>query len=308
MNNESPEELIRDFNRSYTSRFDLLSPTYLGSSYSLTEARLLFELANLQRLKPSQMAETLGIDKGYVSRILNRFVSRKLISIKTDKADKRSRTIALTSQGREQFKSLQRLANDQAKAFLESIPKRSRRQVLDSYREIQSHIAPNKPPPQSACLVIRTHRCGDLGTILKCHGEFYAHELGWGIQFEGYVAETLAEFARKYEANDERIWIAERDGSFVGCVGLVKVTTKTAQLRWLLVLPETRGLGLGMKLTSEVLSFAKSRNYREVILWTEESREGAKAVYTKLGFRVIGRKTSKTFGVSVIEEKWKIKI
>jgi DNA-binding MarR family transcriptional regulator/GNAT superfamily N-acetyltransferase len=307
MKTERPEELIRDFNRTYTQKFNLLANDYLGSGYSLTEARALFEIANCDDLTPTALAEILNLDKGYVSRILNQFSNRKLITFKPSHNDRRSRSIQLTENGRKEFKSLHQLADKQASQFLTSMTAEKRTEVLSSFRKIRDELKPDAPKAADNDYTLRHFESGDLGTILKYHGSLYKKEHDWGIKFEGYVAETLADFAKKYDPLNERVWIAERGDQFLGSVAMVKAGKKTAQLRWLLVHPEARGLGLGKRLTLEVLKFAKARSYKEIILWTEQTCEAARNIYQNFGFKMVLSRPAKGFGVPFIEEKWQLR-
>lgn len=304
---EDGTELIREFNRIYTKQLNLLNSTWL-EGYSLAEARAIFELTQTDDLTPSAVAELLGLDRGYVSRLLASLKKRGLVAQRSSRSDGRSRVLSLTKKGNQEFGRLQALANAQATQMIQSVGPDQRDRFLGAFRILRDLLSHGTGKKSASGILVRKMRHGDLGTILQQHGELYADELGWGIQFEAYVAETLSEFGRRYDPERERVWIAERDGQFLGCVALVQAKPKVAQLRWLLVRPEARGLGVGRRLVEEVLKFSRECKYGNLILWTEQTRDAARTLYRKLGFRLVETKPSQRWGTPVIEEKWALEL
>lgn len=160
--------------------------------------------------------------------------------------------------------------------------------------------------PSLESITIRTDlRPGDIGTITRLHGQLYNKEYDWGVGFEAYVASGLAEFYEHYDPSRSRIWIAEDDSAFVGCLALLD-RGEAAQLRYYLVLPEYRGIGLGKKMMSLFMDFYRTCGYRSAYLWTTRDLESAAHLYTRVGFQLAEEKESEGFGRAVIEQRYEL--
>ncbi|MGA2038915.1 MAG: helix-turn-helix domain-containing GNAT family N-acetyltransferase [Bryobacteraceae bacterium] len=277
---------VRRFNRFYTRQIGLLRKSYLGSPYSLTEARVLSELAQRQDVTAVELARSLDFDAGYLSRVLARFEKRGLVSRTPALYDRRQAHLALTAKGRKALAPLDGRSAGQSAAMLDPLRSEDRPRLIDAMRTIETLLTPETAPP--AAFTLREHRPGDIGWIIHRHGVVYAQECGWGPEFEALVAEIAAKFLRDFDATCERCWIAEKDGARVGSVLLVKAAADTAQLRLLLVEPEARGLGIAKRLVEECIGFARASGYRKLTLVTQADLDAAQHIYAKAGFQMVG--------------------
>ncbi|HEY0283064.1 MAG TPA: bifunctional helix-turn-helix transcriptional regulator/GNAT family N-acetyltransferase [Rhizomicrobium sp.] len=295
-------ETIRRFNRLYTRRIGLLQKAHLGSPFSLTEARVLFELAHRASLTARDLCDLLALDQGYVSRILARFQKRGLISKRASAEDARAQCIALTASGRKSYAALDLRTRTAIAELLEGKPEAVQRDIAEAARTLERLLgeAPQKPAP----LVIRPPKPGDLGWIVHRHGVLYAREYGWDASFEALVAEIVADFGKKADAARERCWVAERDGEILGAVFLVKDDDQTARLRLLYVEPAARGQGLGRQLVELCVAFARDAGYWKIVLWTHDVLTAARKIYQKAGFRLVNRDAHRAFGKNVVSENW----
>jgi len=274
---------VRRFNRFYTRQIGLLRKSYQGSPYSLTEARVLYELAQRPDITAVELARELDFDAGYLSRVLARFEKRGLVSRMPSLYDRRQANLSLTAKGRKAFAPLDGRSASQSAAMLDPLRREDRPRLIDAMRTIETLLA-QEPAPPPAAFTLRAHRPGDIGWIVYRHGVLYAKEYGWAGEFEALVAEIGAKFLREYDAARERCWIAEKDGAPVGSVMLVKASAETAQLRLLLVEPEARGLGIARRLVEECIGFARSCGYRKIMLVTQADLDAAQHIYAKAGF------------------------
>jgi DNA-binding MarR family transcriptional regulator/GNAT superfamily N-acetyltransferase len=267
---------VRAFNRFYTRQIGLLSESHLDSDFSLTEVRVLYELAHRDRPTAAGIARDLALDPGYLSRMLLKFQRRRLLTRERSTADARQSHLALTRLGRQTFAPLDRGASRQIAALLRPLAPASRRQLVNSMQTVQRILAP--APGQSA-YTLRPHRPGDIGWVVHRHGVVYFEEYGWDERFEAVVAEIAARFIRDFDPARERCWIAEMDGAIVGSVFLVRQTDEIAKLRLLLVEPAARGLGLGKRLVQECVDFSRAAGYRAITLWTQAELLAARRIY-----------------------------
>ena len=238
---EARIEAVRNFNRFYTRRIGVLHEGLLDSPYSLAEVRVLYELAHRPGVTARDLARDLGLDAGYLSRILQSFVRRGFVRRETSDADGRQRPLSLTAQGKRAFAPLDRRSAKEVAAMLAPLSESAAERLTGAMRAIEHILAPDAPP--SSAFVLRTHRPGDMGWVVQAHGEIYFREYGWDERFEALVARIAAEFVDKLEPARERCWIAERDGERVGSVFLVKKSATVAKLRLLIVDPKARGPG-----------------------------------------------------------------
>jgi DNA-binding MarR family transcriptional regulator/GNAT superfamily N-acetyltransferase len=297
---------IRAFNRLYTQKIGLLHETHLGSDFSLTQVRLLYELANRKHPTAAELSRDLGLDAGYISRTLAVFQRHGFIERRKSASDARQVLLALTRKGLRAFQPLNDRARDDIRNMLESVPASSRTQLIAAIGTIHDILAPQsteKPP-----YLIRTHQPGDIGWVIQRHGALYAKEYGWDNRFEALVAHIAAGFIDNFDEKRERCWIAEIDGRNVGSVFLVKKTQTIAKLRLLLVEPDARGLGIGRRLVAECIRFARERGYRKITLWTQSNLTAARKIYQGAGFRLIRKEPHNQFGRRLTSETWDLKL
>lgn len=295
-------ESVRRFNRFYTRRIGVLEEGLLHSPYSLTEVRVLYELAHRQNVTARDLARDLGLDNGYLSRILQRFVRQGLVRRETGTQDARQRPLVLTAQGRRAFAPLDRRSQKEVAGMLAPLAEPDQVRLVGAMNAIEDILDPSttETPP----FVLRTHRPGDMGWVAQAHGEMYWREYGWDERFEALVAHIAAEFIDKLDRKRERCWIAERDGARVGSVFLVKKTQAVAKLRLLIVDPRTRGLGLGRLLVRECIRFARESGYRSITLWTQQNLIAARKIYETEGFDLTASEPHAMFGVPLVGETW----
>ena len=301
---EQHAEHVRAFNRFYTRRIGVLGKGHLGTPYSLTETRVIFELANSERPTASEIGERLGLDRGYLSRMLRAFRKSGLIAAETGD-DRRRAILRLTSAGRKVFATLDRGARDEVVEMLCPLGDSERRRVLDAMHLIRESLGDTDHPVARATpYVLRDPRPGDMGWVVQRHGIVYAEEYGWDARFEALVAEVVSGFVRDFDASRERCWIAERRGENVGCVFVVAKSKSVAKLRLLLVDPRARGLGLGRHLVEEVIRFARGAGYKKLMLWTHPELVAARRIYKAVGFELVATEKHALFGKPLVAETW----
>ena len=297
-------EQVRRFNRFYTRQIGLLHDGLLNSPFSLTEVRIMYELANSDRSTAWDLCAALGLDAGYVSRILSKFALRGLISKTPSDVDRRQSHLKLTSKGRKLFASLNARSNSEISTMLSELSDTQQSRLTEAMHTIEEVLNPGNV--FQVQYIIRQHQPGDMGWIIYRHGALYSAEYGWGPRFEALVAEIAAAFLQNYQPDKERCWIAERQGEIVGSVMLVKLTDTTAKLRLLLVEPNARGLGIGKRLVAECIRFARHAGYSKITLWTNSVLIAARRIYEQAGFRLVLEEPNNEFGKELIAETWEI--
>jgi DNA-binding MarR family transcriptional regulator/GNAT superfamily N-acetyltransferase len=301
---------VRRFNRFYTRQIGVLRKNFLDSPYSLAEARVLYEIASRRAPTASDVARTLDLDAGYLSRLLRQFERRGLIRRETSPRDARQSHLSLTPRGRHAYAPLERRSQRDTATMLERLPPAAQSRLIAAMQTIHSLLDGDGDgaarPPQSAgaSYTLRAPVPGDFGWIVRRHAELYAQEYGWTEPFEGLCAQIVADFANGYDAKRECCWIAEMDGEPVGCIFLVKDSAKIARVRLLLVDPKARGLGLGAHLVDECVRFARRAGYKKITLWTHSVLAAARHIYQKAGFRLTGTEQHKSWGRPVTSEFW----
>ena len=296
---------VRRFNRFYTQRIGVLGEGLLASPLSLTEVRVLYELAHAVPGTPSSasgLAACLVIDEGYLSRILRSFVQRGWVRRKRSAADARKALLSLTSRGRQMFAPLDARSRDEAGALLEKLSLRDQGTLATSMRTIERVLG--APAENAAPVVIRSLEPGDIGWIIHRHGVIYAMEYRYDTRFEALVAGIAADFVERFDATRERCWIVEKDGEVVGSVFLVRNSATVAKLRLLLVEPSARGLGLGARLVDECIRFASAAGYRKIVLWTQSELLAARRIYERAGFTRRAATPHRSFGRKLVAETW----
>ena len=300
---KSQVQAVRAFNRFYTQRIGVLK-RYLDTDFTLTEVRVLYELAHRPPLAARDLVRELELDPGYLSRILRRFEERGWIARETAPHDARQQLLRLTPAGHATFDPLQQKSREDTAALLATVPAAARPRLIQAMQTVHSLLA---PAPERR-VVLRDPQPGDLGWVVQAHGELYAREYGFDASFEALVAEIAARFVRRLDPACERCWIAEVDGERAGSVFLVRKSATVAQLRLLLVRPEARGLGLGGRLTDACIAFAREAGYRRMMLWTQSNLEAARAIYAARGFQLKESEPNQAFGQSLVSEIWELRL
>lgn len=301
-------KMIRQFNRMYTRQIGLLNETLLESEYPLGEVRVLYELAHRTRPTATEIGKALGLDLGYLSRVVRRFEEGGLLTKVPSDTDARQSLLELTRKGRGEVSALEARQEREVGAMLDALPVASQRKLVDSMRTIADVLgAPIEATPPT--FIIRTHRPGDMGWVVHRHGVLYAQEYGWDERFEALIAEIVAKFLTEYDPKRERCWIAERpDGEIVGCVFLVAHSKTIAQLRLLLVEPTARGTGLGRRLVRECIRFARQVGYTKIRLWTNDVLVSARRIYEAEGFELIEEEPHQRFGPRLVAQTWEMSL
>jgi DNA-binding MarR family transcriptional regulator/N-acetylglutamate synthase-like GNAT family acetyltransferase len=297
---------VRQFNRFYTRRIGVLEEGLLDSPFSLTEARVLYELAQSEGATATRLAGELGLDPGYLSRILAGFEKRGLIARAPSEHDGRQSVLSLTEAGRAAFAALDERSAKETGELIGALSPDQQARLVAAMDGIAGLLtAPERTP---ASYALRPHRPGDIGWIVHRHGALYAQEYGWNEEFEALVAEIAAKFIRHYDPRRERCWIAERDGERLGSVMLVSQSSRVAKLRLLLVEPQARGLGVGSRLVEECIRFAGERGYRKVTLWTNSVLLAARRIYERAGFSLVESEPHRSFGHDLVGENWELSL
>ncbi|MDB4968888.1 MAG: MarR family transcriptional regulator [Myxococcales bacterium] len=298
-------EAVRRFNRFYTQKIGVLEERLQGSRFSLTEVRVLWELAHGEARTATALGQTLAIDAGYLSRILSRFERERLVTRAPAAADRRRSLLGLTAAGRRAFAPLDAGARREVTALLEPLGAAERQRLVEAMRTVEALLGGAAPADAATTeLVLRPPRPGDLGWVVQRHGALYAEEYRWNAEFEALVAGIVARFAHKHDATRERCWIAERDGQNAGCVFVVAKSKLVAQLRLLLVEPSARGHGLGARLIDECVRFARDAGYRELTLWTNSVLHAARRLYERGGFTLVAEEGHHSFGTTLMGQSW----
>ena len=298
---------IRTFNRFYTNVIGALDYSrQLYAPYTLTESRVLYELAHSPRTDAADLRAELSLDAGYLSRILNKFEEDGLIERTPSAGDSRRRSVSLTPRGRETAALLAERANESVGALLSTVPSADRPRLAEAMRAVREILSEGRPPRREDVL-LREPAPGDLGWIVQRNAALYASEFGWNTDYEGLVARIVADFAEDHDPHLERVWIAELDGRPVGCVMCVRDEAPgTARLRLLLVEPDARGLGIGDRLVRAVVDFARGVGYRELVLWTNDVLAAARRVYQRHGFVLVTEKPHRSFGKDLNGQDWRL--
>lgn len=306
MDGNSQIAAVRAFNRFYTSRLGVLDQQLLKSPFSLSEARVLYELANRTDPAAKEIGIELGLDPGYLSRILQKFDDDGLITRKPLSSDRRQYRLGLTAKGRQAFAKLDRSSHDDVADMLATLLAGGGKRLIAAMATIEELLGTSGISQQSA--ILRDPRPGDMGWVVQSHGALYAGEYGFDSTFEGLVAKITAEFLGSFDASRERCWIADIDGAPVGSVFLVKHSDDVAKLRLLLVDPAGRGQGLGRQLVGECIAFGRACGYRKITLWTQSVLIAARKIYQDAGFALVATEPHRSFGQSLIGETWELEL
>jgi DNA-binding MarR family transcriptional regulator/GNAT superfamily N-acetyltransferase len=301
---EARVDAVRRFNRFYTRRIGALDEGHLFTPFSLAEARVMYELAHRDTPTATELGKAIGLDAGYLSRMLRGLQERGLIDRRPLETDARQSRVSLTETGRAAFAELDAAARDDVGAMLDKLPEPEQDRLVKAMHTIERALGAAPPPAEP--YILRPPRPGDLGWVVQSHGELYAAEYGWDVRFEGLIADVIGGLVRTFDPARERCWIAERDGQNVGSIFLVRGTDEVAKLRLLLVHPSARGLGIGGRLVRECVEFARQTGYRKVSLWTQQELTAARRIYAAEGFRLVHSEVHNSFGVPLTAETWEL--
>lgn len=295
---------VRAFNRFYTEVLGVLDEGLLNSPYSLTEARVLFELATEPAVDVSTLRRSLGLDAGYLSRLLARFEADGLVTKERSGTDARRQVSSLTERGREVFADLDEQSREQVRDLIKGLSDGEQRRLLAAMDTI-SGLLGRERAARSGTVVLRAPEPGEYGWVIQRNGAIYAREYGWDSSYEALVARIVADFVETHDPARERAWIAELDGEPVGCVFCVAEEAATARLRLLLVEPTARGRGVGARLVDECLRFAKRAGYAEITLWTNDVLTSARRIYEAAGFTLLDEHAHHSFGHDLVGQNWR---
>jgi DNA-binding MarR family transcriptional regulator/GNAT superfamily N-acetyltransferase len=297
---------MRGFNRFYTKQIGVLHEGFLDSPFTLTEGRVLYELAQRDDATATAIGRDLGLDNGYLSRILQKFRAQRLVAHEPSREDARQRLLSLTDRGRRAIARLNTRSDAEIGRVLGGLSMQEQRRLLDAMRTIEDVLQPSKE--RRVPYILRPPQAGDMGWVVQRHGALYTNEYGWTRQFEALVARIVARFIEHENPKRERCWIAERDSEPVGSVFLVEKSKTVAQLRLLLVEPSARGLGIGTRLVQECERFARQVGYRKIRLWTQSMLTPARRVYEREGYRLVSDEPHHSFGHDLVGEIWEKKL
>ena len=298
-------ENVRRFNRFYTRQIGVLNGGFLQSSFSLTEVRVLYEIAHRERTAASEIIRDLGIDAGYLSRILRAFHRKGLVAKRTSSDDRRQIDLTLTVKGRREFGKLEMRQRVEVARMLQPLEPKHRLRLLHAMGSIERLLL---QPILRPTVTLRDHRPGDMGWITHRQAILYNQEYGWNTEYEALIAEIMARFLRNFDPRYERCWVAECNCEIVGSVFCVRKSKTVAQLRLLYVEPSTRGARIGSRLVNECIAFARARGYRKLTLWTNSVLHAARKIYERAGFQLVAEEKHHSFGKDLVGQNWDLKL
>lgn len=299
-------EAVRRFSRFYTRKIGVLHEGLLGSPFTLTEGRVVYELAHHETATASELARELDLDPGYLSRILKKLKRRGDLLRRPAETDGRQTILALSEQGLAAFAEINGRSRAHVGSLLDPLAPDDQDRVVQALETVTSLLGDSSS--RKAPYLLRPHQAGDIGWVVQRHGALYAQEYGWDETFEALVAEIGAQFLKSFDARRERCWIAEQDGLNVGCVFLVRQSDEVAKLRLLLVEPCARGLGIGARLVDECIRFARLKDYRRMTLWTNSILHAAIHLYRQAGFSLVGEERHHSFGRDLVGQNWELEL
>jgi DNA-binding MarR family transcriptional regulator/GNAT superfamily N-acetyltransferase len=295
---------VRSFSRFYTRKLGIIEPKLLDSPWTLQEARIIYEIGERRCCTATELASSLGLDAGFLSRTLQSLQRRQIVGRSPLKADRRVTELTLTGKGRAAFTALDNGSRKAVGGLLDKLDQFERAAIVRAMGLIEHVLEP--PAEKPVAVLLRGHRPGDIGWIVSRHGAIYAEEYGWDASFEALVAEICSQFLRSYNPLRERCWIAEIDGEPVGSVFLVKASDEVAKLRLLLVEKKARGLGVGRALATQCIHHARAAGYKSITLWTQSILVAARGIYESAGFRRVGEEEHHSFGAHLVGETWQL--
>jgi len=298
--------MVRRFNRFFTRRLGVLREGLLHTPYSLTESRIIYEIANRDQVIAADLSKALGLDPGYLSRILDRFEQQGLIHKVQSPSDGRRLLLRLTPEGEKVYSLIDHRAREEIAEMLNNLSEQDQNRLVQAMNTIEQLLSEGLK--YSEPYVLRQHEPGDMGWVIHMHGRLFAEEFGWDESFEAFVAQICSDFINHYNPHKERCWIAEMDGQIVGSAFVVQESQEVARLRLLLVDPKARGMGLGKRLVDECIRFARRRGYKKMVLWTNSILVAARNIYQKAGFVLVKQEPHRSFGQDLIGETWELSL
>ena len=295
---------VRQFNRFYTHQIGVLQEHLLQSDYSLTELRILYELASQGDLTSTDLRQMLGLDAGYMSRLISGFDKKGLIQKVPSTTDARASQLHITDLGREILAPLEQASRQEVITLLERLSEPQQLQLIASMKQIQTLLEGGQP----TTYLLRDPQPGDMGLVVHQQTAIYSREYGWNSEFEALVSEVVAKYLREFDPTGERCWIAEKDGKVVGSVFVIRHDETTAKLRMLYVDASARGLGIGNRLVEECLRFARDVGYKKMILWTTSNLVDARRLYQRAGFELVEEEPIHSFGKDLVSQTWAIEL
>jgi DNA-binding MarR family transcriptional regulator/GNAT superfamily N-acetyltransferase len=296
---------VRAFNRSYTKFLGALNGHMLSTPYSLTEARILFELGQREETEVAELRRVVGLDAGYLSRLLGRFEESGLLRRERSPSDARRQLIRLTAKGRDTFRVLDHKSIGQVRSLLQGLSEDEQRRLVDAMDMIRRRLVDLEARPE---VRLRAPEAGDYGWVVERNGALYAQEHGWDSSYEALVARIVAGYLDKHDPARESAWVAELHGERVGAVFCVRKDDETAKLRLLHVEPSARGAGVGTVLVEECVRFARAAGYRAIELWTVSVLAPARRIYQRVGFELVEEDTADRFGHRLTGQTWRLEL
>ena len=312
-----PVQTVRRFNRFYTRQIGVLQEHLLKSAFSLTEVRVLYELAHREAVTAGDLRQELGLDRGYLSRMLQSFERQGLVRTTTSAEDRRRIFLSLTAKGKKVFGPLDSRSSEEVSTLLGKLSPEQQQILLMAMRDVEGVLSPEKETavvparrtPLQTTYHLRSHKPGDMGWVVHRHGVLYAQEYGYDERFEALVAEIVADFVQSFDSRHEASWVAERDGEILGSIFLVKKSKTVAKLRLLLVEPAARGLGIGKRLVAECVQFARNAGYKKIVLWTQSELHAARHLYQQAGFKLTSEKKHDSWSrEGLVAQTWELKL
>ncbi|MEO9460385.1 MAG: GNAT family N-acetyltransferase [Lentilitoribacter sp.] len=294
---------VRKFNRFHTRLVGALDEGLLKSDFSLVQVRVMYELNHTANLAAADLMEILKLDRGYLSRLIASLEDKNLIAKSPDPKNGKRLVLSLTEQGKRVEDGLEQLSSNQVEDILKPLTQTQRRQLVRSMETIEKLLG---SPDADPSYILRDPEPGDMGWIVHRHGVLYTQEQNWDVSFEGVVAEIVGEYLKNYNPKRERCWIAEHAGQVAGSVFVTEGDAQTAKLRLLYVEPEARGLGIGARLVSECIKFARQKDYKRLVLWTHSIQESAGKIYAAEGFQLTNETEMDVFGAKLKRQNWEL--
>lgn len=306
--NTSLIQSIREFNRFYTNILGLLSQHMHDSEFPLAETRVLYEIAHTDACTAKKLIEELKIDRGYLSKIIKRFEKNNLVIRVQSLEDGRLFYLYLTDEGKGVFSKMDDLSNNHIHQMMDCLHEQEQKSVVESMKTIQSTLSRKSVFKNERVKIRCDLRPGDAGYLIHLHGWIYAQESGFNHEFEGYVCKTLYNLFENYRPNKDRLWFAESDGRIIGTIAIVEHSTALAQLRWFIIHPDFRGIGLGMTLFNEAMKYSKEKGYKKVFLTTTQDQRTAIRMYKNAGFKKVAEQESKMWGKNLVEQTYELEL
>ncbi len=301
-------QAVRRFSRFYTRQIGVLHEGLLGGTLSLTEGRIIYELAQSGETTAARLGGELGLDTGYLSRLLRGFEERGLIERRRSDTDGRQSVLSLTDAGRQSFAAMDARSCAEVQAMLAKLNTEDQRRLVAALVTAEALLGGDTAPTAKIAYLLRPPQPGDLGWVVHRQAFLYAEEYGWDERFEALLAEIVAKFIQEFDAKCERCWIAECDGKIIGSVFVVRQSDEVAKLRMLYVEPQTRGLGIGRRLVEECVRFARQTGYSRITLWTNDILTAARQIYQRAGFRLVAEEHHHSFGHDLVGENWELEL